>query len=58
MKITLGEEQVVAIGPRMEDSYWGQFQFVFLMRSDEGKVVIKFHNGDDVWEELGTADMW
>lgn len=58
MKITLGEEQVVAIGPRYEDSYWGQFQFVFLMRSDEGKVVIKFHNGDDVWEELGTADMW
>lgn len=58
MKITLGEEQVVAIGPRYEDSYWGQFQFVQMMPGDNGKIALTFHNGDDVWEELGTADLW
>ena len=58
MKITLGEEQVVAIGPRMEDSYWGQWQFPKLMEGKDGKIAITFHNGDDVWEEIGTADIW
>lgn len=58
MKITLGPEQVVAIGPRYEDSYWGQFQFPKLHAGKGGKVLLCFHNGDDVWEELGTADLW
>ena len=58
MKITLGEEQVVAIGPRYEDSYWGQFQFVQMLKGENGKVALTFHNGDDVWEELGSADIW
>jgi hypothetical protein len=58
MKITLGEEKVVAIGPRMEDSYWGQWQFPKLMEGKDGRVVLTFHNGDDVWEELGAADVW
>lgn len=58
MKITLGEEKVVAIGPRMEDSYWGQWQFPKLMEGKDGQIVLTFHNGDDVWEELGVADIW
>ena len=58
MKITLGKEKVVAIGPRMEDSYWGQWQFPKLMEGKDGRVVLTFHNGDDVWEELGAADVW
>lgn len=58
MKITLGEEKVVAIGPRCEDSYWGQWQFPKLMEGKNGQIVMTFHNGDDIWEELGTADVW
>ncbi len=58
MKITLGEEKIVAIGPRYEDSYWGQWQFPKLMEGKDGQIVMTFHNGDDVWEELGTADVW
>ena len=58
MKITLGKEKVVAIGPRMEDSYWGQWQFPKLMEGKDGRVALTFHNGDDVWEELGAADVW
>ena len=58
MEITLGEEKIVAIGPRYEDSYWGQWQFPKLMEGKDGQIVMTFHNGDDVWEELGTADVW
>lgn len=58
MKITLGEEQVVAIGPRYEDSYWGQFQFPFLHQGENGEIIAKVHNGDDDWEELGMCDLW
>ena len=58
MKITLGDEQVVAIGPRYEDSYWGQFQFPHLYSGKDGSVLVHVHNGDDNWEEIGTADLW
>ena len=36
MKITLGEEQLVAAGPRPEDSSWGYFQFPRLFRHAGG----------------------
>ena len=44
MKITLGEEKIVAIGPRYEDSYWGQWQFPKLMEGKDGQIVMTFHN--------------
>ncbi len=58
MKITLGEEKVVAIGPRYEDSHWGQFQFLKVFAGKSGQIALTFHNGDDTWDELGTADIW
>ena len=58
MKIKIGEEQVVAIGPRYEDTIWGVFQFPTLMKGEGKKVLLKFHNADDAWEELGRADIW
>ena len=59
MKITLGEEQLVAAGPRPEDSAWGYFQFPRIFRTQGGEIAVSFHNGDDVWSELGDENkLW
>lgn len=56
MKISIGEEKVVAIGPKYEDTIWGTFQFPKLSTADNGKVFIRFHNADDTWECLGKDE--
>lgn len=59
MKITLGEERLVAAGPRPEDSAWGYFQFPRLFRTQRGEIAVSFHNGDDVWSEIGDeSKLW
>ena len=59
MKITLGEERLVASGPRPEDSAWGYYQFPRLFRTQEGAIAVSFHNGDDVWSEIGDeSKLW
>lgn len=56
MKVNVGEEKVVAIGPKYEDTIWGTFQFPKLSTADNGKVFIRFHNADDTWECLGKDE--
>ena len=55
-KVIVGEEKVVAIGPRYEDSSWGYFQFPKLAKSENGDVLIRFHNGTDEWKSFGRND--
>ena len=43
MKIKVGEEKLVAIGPNFDDVAWGPHQFPNLNLNDDGKVVINFH---------------
>ena len=53
MKISIGEEKVVAIGPKYEDTIWGTYQFPKLSMADNGKVFVRFHNADDSWADIG-----
>ena len=55
-KVTVGEEKVVAIGPRYEDSSWGYFQFPKLTKAENGDVIIRFHNGTDEWKSFGKGE--
>ena len=55
-KVIVGEEKVVAIGPRYEDSSWGYFQFPQLRMADDGRIYIKFHNNTDEWKSFGKGE--
>lgn len=59
MKIKVGEEKLVAIGPDFEEVAWGPHQFPNLHLNDDGKVVISFHTQKDQWDELtDSAIAW
>lgn len=56
MKIKVSEERVVLQGPAYEDTIWGVMQFPTVFKTDDGKIIVRVHTGDDVWTDLGKAD--
>ena len=56
MKIKISEERVVLQGPAYEDTIWGVMQFPTIFKTNDGKIIVRVHTGDDVWTDLGKAD--
>jgi len=56
MKITVSKETVVLQGPAYEDTHWGVMQFPTVYKTNDNKIVVRIHTGDDVWTEIGKAD--
>lgn len=56
MKIILGEERVVLQGPAYEDTIWGVMQFPTVYKTDDNKIIVRIHVGDDVWTDLGDEN--
>ena len=52
MKIKVGEEKIIVFSPKMEQMMWGPYEFPEIGRMPDGRLIVKWHLGEDTLADL------
>ena len=58
MRITLSEPTVVAMGPCSETAGWGAYQFPYLWKLPDGRILYTFHDAADSVTTYGSEPVY
>ncbi len=58
VRFDIGHEIPVAVGPTMEETGWGVYQYPSLFRTEDGQILLSCSNGPDSVESRGMEALW